>query len=77
MSHIPDRWQYWGETEFPYTPYYSYVEVLAPFAEPSRNGFGAVRRGKVHGANDRHEVSRVPPLIEGVRRAGLDAFLRR
>lgn len=78
MGHIRDRQEYWGEVEFPYTPYYTYVEVLAPFAEPTRSAssvLAAAERltARITGG----EVSRAVLPEEGDRQSGLAAFLKR
>jgi len=78
MAHISDRSQYWGETEFPYTPYYAYVEVLASFVEPSRTPHSVLSAAERLTARlTGGAVAAIPPLPEKLRRAGLDAFLRR
>ncbi len=78
MSHIPDRWQYWGEMEFPYTPYYSYVELLAPFVEALRTPNSVLAAAERLTARlTAGEVATTAPMPEDLRRAGLDAFLRR
>jgi Mrp family chromosome partitioning ATPase len=78
MSHIPDRQQYWGDVEFPYTPYYSYVEVLAPFIEKGPSSLSVLSAAERLTARiTRGEVKGSVPLSEFDRRKGLDAFLKR
>jgi tetratricopeptide (TPR) repeat protein len=76
LGHIADKAKYWSEVEVPYTPYYSYVEVLAPFVESSRGTasiLGSAERiaGYITGG----EVVRAEPLDESTRQIGLEAFL--
>jgi hypothetical protein len=78
MSHIPDRQRYWGEVEFPYMPYYSYVEVLAPFLEGSRTPHSVLASAERLTAHiTSGEVTDLAPIPDAMRRAGLEAFLRR
>jgi hypothetical protein len=77
MSHISDRWQYWGEMEFPYTPYYSYVEVLAPFVETLRTPNSVLAATERLAARLTGGEVKAAAMPEDLRRAGLDAFLRR
>jgi len=76
IGHIPDRTQYWGEVEFPYTAYYSYVEILCPFVEDSRSSYsllGSAERlcARITGG----KVTRTKTLTESERRRGSRAFL--
>ena len=76
MNHIRDRAEYWSDTEVPYTPYYSYVEVLAPFAESARNTtsiLSSAERLTSYITDGEVNAAELPAGVE--RQLGLSAFL--
>jgi len=76
MNHIRDRAEYWSNTEVPYTPYYSYVELLAPFAEGTRSATSILSSAeRLANYITDGEVSAVEPLDPIERQLGLTAFL--
>ena len=76
IGHIRDKAKYWSDVEVPYTPYYSYVEVLAPFVETSRGTASILATAeRIAGYITDGEVTRAEDLDELKRRLGLDAFL--
>lgn len=78
MGHISNLTQYWGDTEFPYIPFYSYVEALAPFVEASRTPqsvLSAAEHLTFYLTGGR--IAKMPPVPEAERQRVLDAFLRR
>ncbi len=78
MAHVRDRQKYWGEVEFPYTPYYAYVEVLAPFLEASRSSHSVLTAAERLTARiTGGEVTTAVMPAEKDRQAGLTAFLKR
>lgn len=76
LGHVRDRGEYWGDVEFPYTPYYSYVEVLAPFVETSRSSRSILAASeRLTKYITEETVTRPVSLSEIERRSGLSAFL--
>ena len=76
IGHIPDRTQYWGEVEFPYTPYYSYVEILCPFVEDSRSTYSLLGSAERLCARiTAGKVTRTYAMTQSERRRGARAFL--
>ena len=76
VAHVRDRQEYWGEVEFPYTPYYAYVEVLAPFLEASRSSHSVLTAAERLTARiTGGEVTTAVMPAEKDRQAGLTAFL--
>lgn len=76
IGHIRDKAKYWSEIEVPYTPYYSYVEVLAPFVETSRGSASILATAeRIASYISDGEVTRAEEIDEIKRRIGLDAFL--
>ena len=76
MNHIRDRAEYWSDTEVPYTPYYSYVEVLAPFAESARSTVSiltSAERLTSYITDGEVNAAELPEEIE--RQLGLAAFV--
>jgi tetratricopeptide (TPR) repeat protein len=76
MNHIRDRAEYWSDTEVPYTPYYSYVEVLAPFAESARSTtsiLSSAERLTSYITDGEVNAAELPAEVE--RQLGLSAFL--
>jgi Tfp pilus assembly protein PilF len=76
MNHIRDRSEYWSATEVPYTPFYSYVEVLAPFAESARSStsiLGSAERLTGYITEGEINAAELPAEVD--RQLGLSAFL--
>jgi cellulose biosynthesis protein BcsQ len=71
-------WEYWGQVEFPYVPYYSYNEVLAAFRDlPFSTGsiLRAAESLTAHLTNG--EVTAVTPISEEQRQSILADYLQR
>ncbi len=70
--------QYWGAVEIPYTPFYAFEEILAPFGDaPNRPNSMLAAFERLTGAISEGDVTSFPPLEEAVRLRYLDAFTRR
>ena len=75
MSHISDIPRYASEVEFLYTPYYEYIELLAPFVEKARvEGSLLASAERLTSWLTNGEVSRAQLPSETDRQAGLTAF---
>jgi cellulose biosynthesis protein BcsQ len=71
-------WEYWRQVEFPYTPYYSYSEVLAAFVDlPFSTGsiLRAAESLTAHLTNG--EVTAAGPIREEKRQRISEAYLQR
>lgn len=70
-------WEYWGQCEFPYIPYYSYNEVLASFRDlPFATGSILRAAESLTAQLTNGEVTTAPVIGEEERRRVLEAYFR-